>query len=217
MQQLTQRVFALSPPGGLFDGTVVRNLFPDLTRGARDQLVHRALRRREVLRLTDGRYCLAGPFRKTHPHPFIVAAFIRYPSHVSFESALAHHGLIPEAVQGVACACSQRSRVFDTPLGRFSYHRVPAADSLAGVVSVEIERGSWVFLATPLRAIADLVYLRKEVRWDRDGIGFLEESLRIESHDLGQLSLDTLDEVCSSIRSRRTREFLTGLAKVVRS
>ena len=35
MQSLTESVFKLAPPGGLFDETVVANLFPDASVGAR--------------------------------------------------------------------------------------------------------------------------------------------------------------------------------------
>lgn len=33
MQTLTEKVYRLGPPGGVFDLTVVVNLFPDLSRG----------------------------------------------------------------------------------------------------------------------------------------------------------------------------------------
>jgi hypothetical protein len=65
MQTLTERVFALAPPGGLFDQTVVANLFPGASVGARRLLLHRAVGRGEVLRVTRGIYCLAEPYRKT--------------------------------------------------------------------------------------------------------------------------------------------------------
>ena len=58
MQALTERVFVLAPPGGLFDLTVVRNLFPEASVGARRLLLHRAVARGEVLRVTRGVYCL---------------------------------------------------------------------------------------------------------------------------------------------------------------
>ena len=51
MQNLTEKVFKLAPPGGLFNETVIRNLFPDSSDGARALLVHRACAAREVLRL----------------------------------------------------------------------------------------------------------------------------------------------------------------------
>jgi hypothetical protein len=86
---------------------------------------------------------------------------------------------------------------------------------MAGVVSVEVQKGMWAFVATPVRAIADLVYLRKEVSWEQDGLAFLTESMRIELDDLRQLSLGALEEVSTSIRSQRVRDYLSGLASEV--
>lgn len=125
MQTLTERVFELAPPGGLFDQTVMRNLFPNASTGARRLLLHRAVGRGEVLRVTRGVYCLAAPYRKSHPHPFAVAALLCFPSHVSLESALAYHALIPEAVYGVTSATLQRGREYATPLGHFTYVACP--------------------------------------------------------------------------------------------
>ena len=45
------------------------------------------------------------------------AAAVASPSHVSLESALAHHGLIPEAVQQTSSVTAHRSRSFTTDLG----------------------------------------------------------------------------------------------------
>jgi len=45
MQTLTERAFQLAPPGGLFDETVICNLFPEGSKGARALLVHRHAKR----------------------------------------------------------------------------------------------------------------------------------------------------------------------------
>ena len=99
MQSLTEAVLKLAPPGGLFSETVVSNLFPHGSDGARKQLVHRAVASGEISRLKPGLFALRPEYRRTGLHPYVVAAFLHSPSHVSLESALAHHGLIPEAVQ----------------------------------------------------------------------------------------------------------------------
>jgi hypothetical protein len=211
MQTLTERVFALAPPGGLFDQSVIRNLFPNASTGARRLLLHRAVDRGEVLRLTRGVYCLADPYRKSHPHPFAVAAVLCFPSHISFESALAHHALIPEAVYGVASATLQRSREYNTPLGHFAYARVPTIDPTAGVRAVRLDRQWWAFVASPLRAIADLVCARRGIAWPSDGIAFLTDSMRIDREELQSLPLDDFDEICTSFRNPRVRAYLTGL------
>lgn len=215
MQTLTERVFRLSPPGGIFDETVVRNLLDDRSEAARKVLVYRAITAGEIIRLKPGLFLLAPAYRKMDPHPFVIAAMLHSPSHVSLESALAHHGLIPEAVYQVGSVTSSRSRVFETPVGVFSFVRVPADDPRAGVRALKIDERSWVFVAGPLRAIADIVYTRKPVSWERDGPSFLTESLRIERDDLENMAFDGLDDICGSLRDRRTVDYLRKLAREV--
>ncbi len=215
MQSLTEKVFMLAPPGGLFDETVIHNLFPDGSDGARALLVHRACQAGEVLRLKPGLFVLAPPYRKSESHPFVVAAVLHAPSHVSLESALGYHGLIPEAVYQVVSVTVGRSREFSTPLGVFSFRRVPARAPRAGVEAVAVARNAWAFIASPLRAIADAVYLAREVTWSRNGLGYLTESLRIEEDDLRSLSFEAMEEILDSIRSRRVRAYLEGLKGAV--
>ncbi|MBN1837447.1 MAG: hypothetical protein JW820_16450, partial [Spirochaetales bacterium] len=106
-----------------------------------------------------------------------------------------------------------RSREFDTPIGRFTFDRVPVSDPRAGVQGVRLAHDAWAFVASPLRAIADLVYLRPSVTWVRDGVGFLTESLRIEGEDLGQIDLSGSREIQDTLSSRRVREYLDGLRR----
>jgi hypothetical protein len=213
MQQVTERALLLAPPGGLFDMTAVRNFFPDASEGARKVLVHRAVSAGEVIRLKPGLFLLQPSFRKSDPHPYVVAALLHAPSHISLETALSHHGLIPEAVYQIASVTAARSRAFTTPIGRFTFQRVPARDPRAGVQAVKLGRDSWAFVASALRAIADLVYFRQSVSWARDGLGFLTNSLRIEEEDLQRIDLSACEEIQTSLRSRRVREYLEGLRR----
>lgn len=215
MQTLTEKVFKLSPPFGLFDGIVVRNLFPDSTEGSRKLLINRAVKAREVLRLKRGLFILAQEYRETTPHPYTVAALLHAPSHISFETALAFHGLIPEAVYQVASVTTSRSREFDTPLGYFTFYRVPLANPRSGVESIKLDEASWVFIATPLRAIVDLLYLRDEVSWDEHGLEFLTESLRIDADDLQTLDFTWYPEIVDGLRNKRVTTFLIEMKKVL--
>jgi len=213
MQLLTEKALVLSPPGGLFDMTAVRNIFPDASEGARKVLVHRAVSAGEVIRLKPGLFLLQPSFRKSDPHPYVVAALLHAPSHISLETALSYHGLIPEAVYQTASVTVARSRSFDTPIGRFTFQRVPARNPRAGVQAVKLGHNAWAFVASALRAIADIVYLRPSVAWIKDGLGFLADSLRIEEEDLSRIELSSCEEIQESLRSRRVREYLEGLRK----
>jgi hypothetical protein len=72
-----------------------------------------------------------------------------------------------------------------------------------------------VFIAGPLRAIADTVYLRKGITWKQDGSRFLTSSMRIEENDLREIPTEDSEEVIGSIRDERTRRYLIGLRKEI--
>ena len=57
--------------------------------------------------------------RDSRVNPLALAPAIHGPSYVSFESALAWHGLIPERVEEVVCATFKRPAEFETPVGRY--------------------------------------------------------------------------------------------------
>jgi len=211
MQTLTEKVFHLAPPGGFFNTTTLAALFPGFSTGARTQLVNRACRAGEILRLRPGAFLLAPPWRKSELHSFVLAGLLHSPSHVSMESALAFHGLIPEAVWQVVSVTPSRSREFSTPAGVFSFRRVPARQPFAGVESLEVAPKNSAFVASPLRALADLLYFRREITWKRDGAGFLTKSLRIEEDDLAGLPFEQLGEIASSLKNRRVCDYLKNL------
>ena len=176
-------------------------------------MVHRAVSHGEVLRLRPGLFCLAPVYRHTHPHPFAVASMLHFSSHISMESALSHHGLIPESVSVVTSVTTGRSRRFSNPLGEFTYTRVPAKHARAGVEAVDVSAGMTAFVAGPLRAIADLIYVRPRVSWRLDGIDFLTDSMRIDEDDIEALDWNSLPEILASLSSERVKNYLAGLHK----
>ena len=57
-----------------------------------------------------------------------LAGSIYGPSYVSFEYALGHYGLIPEAVYTLTCATFEKKKAkkYETPFGTFTYRDVPS-------------------------------------------------------------------------------------------
>jgi predicted transcriptional regulator of viral defense system len=88
-----------------------------------------------------------------------LASIIYGPSYVSFEYALAHHGLIPERVSGVTSAVynKNKNRTFHTPLGDFYYYYLPAA-VFPYDVAWGVENGQHYLMATPEKALCDTLY-----------------------------------------------------------
>jgi len=181
------------------------------SRGARlDALLKRAVARREVWRVHRGLYCLAKRYARGSINPLELAQRIHGPSYVSLETALSHHGWIPEAVHAITSVALGRARSFDTPVGLFSFTPVPQRTLLSGVRSASVEGGGAFFLATPLKALADLVYVQRR-EWR--SAAPVVESLRVEDEPLAQLTGELFDEVLSAYRPGRVSRFLVGLRK----
>jgi hypothetical protein len=175
-----------------------------------DGLLKRAINAGEVLRVARGMYCLRSDFLNFKLDPHVFTSLIDGPSYLSFESALAYRGWIPEAVYSFASASLGRSREFETPFGVFSYKRVPQKNFYAGVERVQLEREGAFFLAGPLKALSDLVYLNG---WNWNSAKPVVESLRVEEENLGELKSEDFEEIAGCYRSGRVRKFLAGLRK----
>lgn len=181
------------------------------SRGPRlDALLKRAVASGEVWRVHRRLYCLADKYRRSKINPLELAQRIHGPSYVSLETALSRHGWIPEGVQAITSVAWGRSRTFDTPVGRFTFTRVPQRNFLAGVRRVVEDDGDAYFMATPLKALADLISAQR-LDW-RSGAPVME-SLRVEPESLAELTRDAFDEVEAAYASSRVGRFLMGLRK----
>jgi len=174
-------------------------------------LLKRAVAGGEVWRLHRGLYSLSERYTRTPINPLELAQRIHGPSYLSLETALSRHGWIPEGVQAITSAADGRSRVFNTPVGLFSFTRVPQRVFLAGVRRVvDDEGGGAFFLATPLKALADLVYAQRR---DWHSAAPVVESLRVEEESLAELRAELFDEVLPAYPPGRVVRFLEGLRK----
>ena len=126
------------------------------SRHARLQLV-RWVHAGKLVRLRRGLYALNRPFRKVAPHPFLLANCIRKASYVSLQSALAYHGMIPEHVPVVTSVTTGRPEEIRTELGAFTFRHV-RKPLFGGFQKVTVAPGQSAFLATPAKALLDLVY-----------------------------------------------------------
>jgi hypothetical protein len=111
-----------------------------------------------LLQLRRGLYALAPPYRKVRPHPFLVANRLVRGSYVSLQSALAYHGVVPEHVPVTTSVTTGRPQRRVNALGSFEYHHV-RPDLLTGYRLERLGDGQDALVATPARALADLVRL----------------------------------------------------------
>lgn len=175
-----------------------------------DGLLKRAVGAGEILHVRRGLFCLKARYRQGPVHPFGLAQSILGPSYISLESALAYHGWIPEAVYTISSVAAKRSREFHTPLGLFSYTRVPQTTLFAGVQREQLSNALTCFVAAPLKALADYVYFN---RCDWTSLAPVRESLRVEDSELAGLKGGQFDALSGVYRSGRVRRFLDGARK----
>jgi len=144
-----------------------------------------------LVQLRRGLYALAPPYRKTEPHPFLVANRLVRGSYVSLQSALAHHGLIPEHVPVTTSITTGRPQHQENPFGSFEYHHCPP-NRLTGYSVEKLGGVQEALVATPAKALADLIHLVPGA----DSRAYLEE-LRItnlEKLDLAALRAATVGD-----------------------
>lgn len=208
MQQLTELSLEKS-----LNGIITRHEVACWAGGSDDRqyaLLKRALAEGEVIRIHRGLYCLAFKYLRDKPDPLLFAQPIYGPSYISLEMALSLHRWIPEAVYTVTNTSMDRSREIDTPLGHFSYTRVPQKTFYEEVTHVEAATGSSYLLATPLKALADYVYAHK---CDWQSAEPVVQSLRVDESVMRDLEADAFDRLLNNYTSRRVQRFLAGLRK----
>ncbi|MEI7881286.1 MAG: hypothetical protein WCI95_10465 [bacterium] len=128
----------------------------------------------KVIQLRRGFYMLENPWRRKIVNPFYVANRLKKASYVSLQSALAWYGMIPEYVPETTSVTTGRPEILQTPVGSFSYQHIKP-DWFMGYSQVKTAPDRMVFMATPEKALLDLLYLTPR----SDDPGYLRE-LRFE-------------------------------------
>ena len=173
------------------------------------------VKKSELIRLKQGIYTFGEDYQRT-PLDLISAANILYaPSYVSFDYALSYHGLIPERVYEITSATLRAKKLYETPIGRFSYKPVPLASYALGVDWLYDKSNGGKLIATPEKALCD------KIRYDR-GLGrlsqtkameYLEYDLRIEWEMLITLDTELIDAIANAYKSNTLHTIATVISK----
>ena len=176
-------------------------------------LVNRAVKAGELLRVKRGLYVLTNELREVPVHPFALAQQIMPGSYVSGETALGFHGWIPEAVRGVLSVTSSGKSVTyeHESLGSFEFRRMTVKPGFfLEAVSRQVLKGQVALVAEPMRALMDLVYLRK-LPWQ--GLGFLLEGFRIDGESLWKTTSADISPMLEVYKGKREREFVEAMMR----
>ena len=152
----------------------------------------------ELISLRRGLYAASG--RNLDP--------IYGPSDLSFETAMAWHGMIPEAVPEIVSATIKRGASFENDLGRFRYLRIPAAVYPIGILRLTDAELPFL-IASPTKALCDRIAREAGFRSMADVARWLE-GMRIDP----DIKLDGSElDVCAANYGRPAVRWLLRFAE----
>lgn len=172
--------------------------------------IHALLREGVLEYIKKGLY-VAGPILKVNrPEPFLLANHILGPSYVSLESALSYYGFIPERVYAITSITIKATRKFETPMGVFSYIRLPLPYYSFGIQQTKLSDQQYAMMASPEKALCDKVVTTSglQLRTKKNAMSYLIDDLRMERDNLKELNMKAISEWLPYASKKATLEIL---------
>ena len=159
-----------------------------IPRSTTDTHVARSLKRKDILSLKNGLYVTTDFYNKNISdisYKFYLANILRSPSYISSWSALQYYDLTTEIINTITSVTEKVTRDYQTKGGSFSYHSIKK--EFFSEFNL-IHRKFDFFIASPAKALFDLIYFRtEEFRGvTLDQIDPLVESLRVDIDEMGE-------------------------------
>ena len=173
--------------------------------------IHHLIKEGLLEQVKRGLY-IAGPrITSSKPDPFLIANHILGPSYLSLESALSYHGLIPEKVYEITSVTTKAKRKFSTPLGEYTYTRLPLPYYSYGITSVEIDKRQRFLIASPEKALFDKIITTAgvEFRSKSNVLAWLENDLRTDMDTLKKLDIASMESWLETSPKRSSLSMLT--------
>ncbi len=119
--------------------------------------INELVKKADLIPVKRGIYIPGSNINIAKPESFLLANHLFGPSYVSMETALSHWGLIPERVYEISSMTTQGSKIYKTPVGRFSYTRIPLPYYSFGIQRLELTKKQVVLIASPEKALCDKI------------------------------------------------------------
>lgn len=139
----------------------------------------------------------------------VLANLLYGPSYISLEYALSYWGLIPEKVEEVTSMTNKRNKIFETPVGIFSYRYLENTKFSIGIEWIPDDTGPFL-IAAKEKAICDRVALVKSLEIN-EMEEFLESELRLDMDELTDLDIELVNEIQAVYRKKSVTALLDWL------
>jgi predicted transcriptional regulator of viral defense system len=161
-----------------------------------------------LIRLRQGYYAFP-EYKESTDFTLYFANTIYKPSYISLHTALSFYGIIPESVPEITSVTTLKTITFSNDFGEYSYKNI-RPELMFGYDLRDMEGGRRIMLATPEKAIIDLLYLYPFYNTERD----LEDLRLDESYMEDDFNAKRLTDFSDRIGSKALSKRIDMLRKV---
>ncbi len=141
-------------------------------------------------------------------NPMLVANYLFAPSYISFETALAYYGMIPERVHLIKSATymKNKTKLYENKFGRFEYRDVQKEVYAYGIDIVDID-GNRIQIASREKALLDMLASVSPRNNAKEVEELLFDDLRINEEIFDELDRNKLDDLARLYNSTTIKNF----------
>ena len=172
--------------------------------------ISRMIKKKEIIQVKKGLYVLSPDFG-TRINLRSLANLIYGPSYISLEYALSYWGLIPEKVEEITSMTNKRNKIFQTPVGTFSYKYLENSKYSVGIERIPDETGAFL-IASKEKAICDRLAMIKDVN-SKEMAVCLQEELRLDMDELPGLDIALIREIARVYKKKSVTAFYKWMMK----
>lgn len=191
----------------ILTGNDIKNTLHDYSN--KNTKISREVKSGKLIKLKNGLY-------ETNPYAkgYLLAGSIYGPSYLSFEFALQYHGLIPTKTTNYTSATCNKKRMktFENRFGTYSYRDIPKKVFSLGINDVE-ERGYKIKIATPEKALCDILYTLSPIKNMRELSHVLLDDFEIDMESLLEFNIEHLQEITKEYHSTNVNLFYRYMKK----
>ncbi len=137
---------------------------------------------------------------------YLLANVIESPSYLSFEYALSKYGLILEQVKVYTSATTlkRHNKYISNIFGNYYYTDIPVDVWNMGIIIKE-ENNYTYMIATPEKALCDLLYKKPQVTSVKQLKELLFDDLRIDEEDFSKLNKEAIISICDYYKRKNLK------------
>jgi len=164
---------------------------------------------KDILRVKKGLYVLGKEYNKPY-NKHVLANQIYGPSYITSQTALAYWNMIPERVELIISMTTKRKKLFETPVGQFSYLYCNKQVFNLGIRLEHAGGQKKILIASPEKALSDIIAAQPPISSEEDMKEFLE-LMRLDFSVTKEFNLPLLEKIEAGYKKKNIKLLLNCL------